>query len=245
MRKLISLILVLIMSIIPTAFACEECEGGKVWETGDLLVVAYCKEWVSLRQTASTKSERLEKVPLGKSVYFLSDAGNGFSHVYYDGEYGYILSEYLTYDGMSIRFVTGCNEWISLREGKSTKADRLTKIPLGSMVTTTSSEVGDDSRFAWVNYENEGGYALEEYLSLTPYEKGDWLAVKNCEEYVTLRGEPSVDGEAVKKLPLGTEVEMIGEGRNGFIAVRHGLDIGYVLAGYLGEPAPQMPVWKK
>lgn len=241
MRKLISLILVLIIFALPTAFACEEHEGGKAWETGDMLAVTNCKEWVSLRKTASAKAERLAKVPLGKSVYYLSDAGNGFSHVYYDGEYGYIRSDYLTYDGISVRFVTGCNEWISLRESASTKARRLEKIPLGDMVYYTDLE--NNSRFAWVNYANEGGYALEQYLSLTPYEKGDWLAVTNCEEYVTLRMDPSVNGEAVKKLPLGTEVQMIGAGRNGFIAVRHGLDIGYVLAGYLGEPAPQMLVW--
>lgn len=236
MRKLISLILVLMICVVSTVYACEECEGGKVWETGDMLVVTNCKEWVSLRKTASVKAQRLAKVPLGKSVYYLSDAGNGFSHVYYDGEYGYIKSDYLTYDGTSIRFVTGCEEWISLRESASTKARRLEKIPLGSMVTYTDME--GDSKFAWVNYENEGGYALEEYLSLTPYEKGDRLAVVNCEEYVTLRADPSVKGESVKKLPLGTEVQMIGAGRNGFIAVRHGMDIGYVLAGYLDEPAP-------
>ena len=227
MRKLLTLILSLILAAMPMAMACEECGG---WQTGDMLVVTNCKEWVSLRTTASTKAERLARVPLGKSVYYLSEAANGFSHVYYNGMYGYILSEHVEYDGVSCRFVTGCDEWISLRQTASKKAARLEKIPLGAMVSATEMNLDD---FMHVNYNGKAGYALREYLSLTPFEPGDVLTVSNCNEYITLRQSPSVNAASLSRIPLGASVTVISEAENGFMCVRYLGQVGYVLSGYL------------
>lgn len=229
MRKLLALILTLILAAMPMALACEECGG---WQTGDMLVVANCKEWVSLRETASTKAARLARVPLGESVYYLSEAENGFSHVYYGGMYGYILSEYLTYDGISYRFVTGCDEWISLRQTASTKAARLEKIPLGAMVSATEMNLDE---FVHVNYNGKAGYALRKYLSLTPFEPGDILQVGNCNEYITLRQDPSVNAASLSRIPLGANVTVISEAENGFMCVRYLGQTGYVLSGYLSD----------
>lgn len=238
MRKILVLILTIVIALAPAALACEENEGGEVWNTGDLLVVTNCKEWVSLRKTASTKAERLARIPLGKSVYYLSEAGNGFCHVAYDGQYGYVLAKYLTYDGNSVRYVTGCEEWISLRESASTKADRLAKIPLGKMVYYTCMGAGEE--FAWVNYGNKNGYALEKYLSLYPFEPGDELYVTNCDEYITLYREPSAHSKAVTLLLKWHHVNMIREAENGFVYVECDGLYGYVLPGYLTDRNPNV-----
>ena len=230
MRRTLALVLILITLMTCSAYACEECEGGETWETGDILVVSNCREWVSLRRSASTKAGRLAKVPVHEWVYFLSDADNGFAHVYWDGQYGYIHSDYLVYDGITVRFVTGCEEWISLRKEATTKAERLKKIPLGSMVYVTDVA---GSRFAHVNYGDEAGYVLKEYLSDTPYSKGDTLRVANCEEWITLRAEPSTDAASRARLPLGSAVTVVSAAENGYIAVRCGNLQGYVMAGYL------------
>ena len=68
MKKILALMLMIFVFLTSAAFACEENEGGNTWETGDLLVVTGCEEWVSLRKTASTKAERLDKVPLRITV---------------------------------------------------------------------------------------------------------------------------------------------------------------------------------
>lgn len=59
--------------------------------------IVNCKNYVSLRESRSTKSARLAKVPLGAVVFaFPEDSGeNGFTWCVYQDEYGYILSEYL------------------------------------------------------------------------------------------------------------------------------------------------------
>jgi len=237
MKRILTMLLML-MVLIPAGFACEENEGGNTWETGDMLVVTGCKEWVSLRKTASTKAQRLTKVPLGRSVYYLSDAENGFCHVAYDGKYGYVLEKYLTYDGVSVRYVTGCEEWISLRESASTKADRLAKIPLGAKLAYTC--MGRGAEFAWVNYGNRGGYALEKYLSLYPFEPGDELYVTNCDEYITLRREPSVNSKAVTLLLKDHHVHMVREAENGFVYIECDGLYGYVLPGYLTDRNPNV-----
>ncbi len=57
--------------------------------------VVNCDEWISLRETASTSSKALKTIPLGKSVEYISDVGNGFYKVRYNGVVGYALAQYL------------------------------------------------------------------------------------------------------------------------------------------------------
>ena len=66
-------------------------------EQGANMRVVKCKEYVSLREERSTKSTRLAKVPLGASVLAFPEYGekNGFIYCVYNGEEGFILSEYL------------------------------------------------------------------------------------------------------------------------------------------------------
>lgn len=64
--------------------------------------------------------------------------------------------------------VANCNEFITLREEPSTKSAAITRIPLGDGVTYLRNEGG---RFAYVNYQGQAGYVLQEYLEAeeTPY----------------------------------------------------------------------------
>ena len=66
-------------------------------DRGPNMRVVKCKEFVSLRETRSTSAKRLLKVPLGALVLAYPEYGeeNGFIYCVYQGEEGYILSEYL------------------------------------------------------------------------------------------------------------------------------------------------------
>ncbi len=57
--------------------------------------VVNCHSYVSLRSTPSTKAERLAKIPRRAKVSSIASVGNGMEYVYYDGQYGYVLSKYL------------------------------------------------------------------------------------------------------------------------------------------------------
>lgn len=57
--------------------------------------VVKCNEYITLRETASTKAAALNRVPLGATVTALSRADNGFLMVNYNGRMGFVLERYL------------------------------------------------------------------------------------------------------------------------------------------------------
>lgn len=59
------------------------------------------------------------------------------------------------------------------------------------------------------------------------------LAVYNCNEYITLRDEPSTSAEALDRIPLGAGVDYIGRAENGFYEVAYRGQTGYALSKYL------------
>ncbi len=66
-------------------------------EQGPNMKVVKCSSYVSLRESRSTSSKRLAKVPLGAMVLAFPEAGdgNGFLYCVYHGTEGFILAEYL------------------------------------------------------------------------------------------------------------------------------------------------------
>ena len=86
----------------------ESDSGTKV--VADTMRVVNCEEWVSLRREPDANSERLEYVPLGAEVYDCQWYSDEFIYGEYEGQYGYILSQYLT----RVRVINeenGADEW--------------------------------------------------------------------------------------------------------------------------------------
>lgn len=86
MKKLISSVLILVL-----IFSCAAAE-----RIGDRLQVEHCNEWITLRETPSTKADSLEQMPLGAdNLILLDDDFDDFAQVSYNGEIGYALKKYL------------------------------------------------------------------------------------------------------------------------------------------------------
>lgn len=86
-----------------TAGAGESAMAGASGAMGSQTVatlrVVNCNEWISLRSAPDTSATRLATVPLGATLSYVGDAGNGFYEVVYQGMGGYALSDYLIFDG--------------------------------------------------------------------------------------------------------------------------------------------------
>lgn len=67
---------------------------------------------------------------------------------------------------------------------------------------------------------------------------GDFVRVCGCEEYVTLREEPSTGAARIMQIPLGAQVIYKGPAGNGFTKVYFGGYDGYVLSKYLSRLDP-------
>ena len=59
-----------------------------------------------------------------------------------------------------------------------------------------------------------------------------WTVV-NCEEWISLREEPSVSAKVLKQVPLGAEVIWHDGAGNGFVVIEYEGVTGYALHGYL------------
>ena len=124
--------------------------------------------------------------------------------------------------------VVGCEEWISLRSIPSVmEGEVLARIPLGQLVHHIDDY--DNPEFAHVSYKGIEGYALRAYLSpcATIYK------VARCEEWISLRDTPSLNGETVDQIPLGTYVIFVKTSTDDFWYVNYNGKLGYVLSRYL------------
>ncbi len=87
-----------LVALILALGACAQAEIVDCWpgDEGKRMRVIDCEEWVSLRAKPSTKSERLEKIPLYETVFNCREAEGGFIRCEArDGKEGYVLSKYL------------------------------------------------------------------------------------------------------------------------------------------------------
>lgn len=72
-----------------------------------------------------------------------------------------------------------------------------------------------------------GGVALADALV------GDEVEVVRCEEFITLREEPSTSAAALARMPLGSKAAVIRDDGGDFLFVSYGHQAGYALRRYL------------
>ena len=135
------------------------------------LRVINCEEWVSLRARPDKSSARLATVPLGAYVegyYYNSE----FVECCYNGQWGYILSTYLSNGNTSSSAsshggnylgkmtVINCNEFVTLRASPSTSARAVTRVAKGEAVDAYYY----NGTFARCYYNGLEGYILSRYL---------------------------------------------------------------------------------
>ena len=173
MKKFIALLMLVAILMTATAYAKGAYLGT--------MTVVNCKNWVTLREKASTKADSVVRIPRGENVdaYAYNDR---FAECYYCGMHGYVLLDYLSdgyardyqryeygdsteqntdYDNFlgSMR-VVNCKNWVTLRASASTEATAVARIPLGEYVEAYKY----NGKFAECYYNGMHGYVLTKYL---------------------------------------------------------------------------------
>lgn len=245
-----SLVLLLILTMLFPVLPAQ----AKSAYLGRLQVIN-CEEWVSLRERPDKNSDRLAIVPLGAYVdgyYYNSE----FVECYYNGQWGYILSTYLSSGNASSsassygsnylgkKTVINCNEFVTLRSQPSTSASAVTRVAKGEEVDCYYY----NSTFTHCYYNGMSGYILSKYLGTSSgyngynssygYCNGDYLGclrVINCQEWVSLRQYASKNSDRLAIVPLGAYVEAYYYNSEFVYCYYNGL-WGYILSTYLGSP---------
>ena len=225
----------------------------------EIMCVANCNEYVSLRESPSTSSKRLKTVHLGELVSNCESAENGFVRCEWDGKTGYILFQYLAPTTFSAgegilknQMVVNCQEWVSLRELPDTSSARLIKVPLGAIVTQCVTYMGN---FVFCEYKGKKGYISTKYLRDADYSQAapaplvtkeypalpSVMEVYNCKEWVSLRREPSSASLQLAKVPLGGLVSSCQQVNDQFVSCQYNGTPGYVAIQYLKAYEPATP----
>ena len=135
---------------------------------GSTLYIAGCDVSITLRSEPSTSAAEISQIPVYSAVNYISSLDNGFSMVSYNGQTGYVLSDYLdtyepqVYTGMKCT-VANCRKSITLRTSASSTAEDILQLPLGTIVDYIDSSING---FYLVNYNGIMGYAKADYLVL-------------------------------------------------------------------------------
>jgi len=87
MRRIIGVCL--IVALIMSSAVAEDVIFG------DRLRVAYCNEYITLREEPSPDSKAIARVPLNSELIWLYQDFGGYSYVRFGDQFGYVASEYL------------------------------------------------------------------------------------------------------------------------------------------------------
>lgn len=131
--------------------------------------------------------------------------------------------------------VVNCSSWVTLRDGPSTRAGSVAKVPLGATVEAYYF----NSQFAECYYNGMHGYILTTYLSIgsgtASSTSSDYLGkmyVVNCSEFVTLRQYASTQAPSLTKVAKGQQVDAYYYDGYFCRCFYNGLE-GYILSQYL------------
>ena len=173
MKKFIALLMLVAILMTATAFARGAYLGT--------MTVVNCKNWVTLREKASTNADTVTRIPRGENVEAYS-CNDRFVECYYFGLHGYVLKDYLSgscardyqryeygdsteqntdYDNyLGYMRVVNCKNWVTLRASASTKAATVTRIPVDERVEAYKY----NQEFMECYYNGMHGYVLSKYL---------------------------------------------------------------------------------
>lgn len=177
---------------------------------------------VNVRGAASRDSSVVAKLKTGTQVTVIGEEGN-WSHIQYDGRYGYVMSIFLSSRDPSIkvdsqRYVKSPNSMpVNVREDAGKDSKVTAKLVTGTEVTVT--EVGEEWIGIRVQGSGEEGYVLASFLTRdNPYEEstgknsGIVYLVSENDGSINIREKADKTSKLVDQVPSGTQAELISAG---------------------------------
>lgn len=258
MRTRIISILVSVMLVLSLASTAMAAEGYYV-ATAEISATVSNPDpadRLNLRTKPSEDAPTLGKYYTGVYVEVLSAEKDGWVKVRFCNLEGYMLAKYLAFGqdrlqvgsaipGVKIKNTGG--KGLNLRKTQSVNSSSLGLYPNGQTVLVYGvSET-------WCHVQTEDGkigFMLRESLSPVPeFDKGSGKSGStggsgtgtttakvnnpNPDDRLNLRTAPNADAPTLGKYYNGVHVELLGSEKNGWIKVRFGNLVGYMLAEFL------------
>lgn len=202
--------------------------------------------YVDVHSEPDWSSPVIFTVPFDNAVGFVSDVGNGFARIEYNGSFGYLEKAYLK-DNPPSTFVTkvlyaaNVNEVAYIRSAPAEGASIVATIPIDSAV----GYIEDLDDFYRVEFQGNYGYMYSRYLTDREPSRNVTrvLYVTGVAEAASLRKAPSADSSVIVNVPLNGAVGYIGD-YGDFYRVEYQGKYGYILVRYLTDKKPATNVSK-
>ena len=150
---------------------------------GENFKTFYTVDRINLRKGPGIDFESMALIPAGTRLSVDTNSGNLWKKTYYNGNYGYVSSDYLSEDTVSYNYEDDASDssddstgsrhqmWatatIALRSNPSATYTKVGTLYKGNPITVFSYDANDE----WCTVEREGGgiaYIPREYLSFSP-----------------------------------------------------------------------------
>ena len=221
---------IMVCTMAATAFAAEISAG-----CGTVTASA-----LKLRAEASTSSTCLTLLAKGTTVVIEDDSTEGWYKVNYEGETGYLSSEYVAFSEKSDAklgngMVTGSS--VNVRSAASTESSKVTALSKGTVVAIT----GMDNGWYKVSVDGKTGYIRSDYMSITK----EALTSRGKEEATAAPAASTKGSEIVAyaKKYLGVRYSYGGSSPKGFdcsgytmyVMKQFGISLPHTATGQLGR----------
>ena len=217
---------------------------------------------VSIRSAASTDADKLDVLVGSYSITRTGVGDNGWSKVDYNGQTGYIKSEYLTTTKpaaasdstqQTTKETVYATAGVNIRAKASADADVIGTLIAGYSITRTS----DSNGWSKVDYNGQTGYIKSDYLTTTKPQvtesnqtssssntsssKSDIEEVKEtvyATAGVNIRAKASADADKIGTLAAGGSITRTGKTSSGWSRVDYNGQTGYIKSDYLTTTKP-------
>lgn len=198
----------------------------------------------NFRGGPSIESNRLYTIPEGTKVTFLDEGENGFTHISYQGQTGYIYTKLLDL-GDSMMSDSGIASTVTTREMQSASGRRNNS---GTMLmaqggilanrngsaTAVSVEVEDVAAVSnMIEVQTVIASAAQAEAAVRMVGTPTGGTTYEIRSRANMRTSPSVEGGWITTLPAGADVISLGETAGGYTMVQYDGITGYVLEDVL------------
>lgn len=198
----------------------------------------------NLRGAPSIESRKLDTVPEGTMVVFLDEGENGFTHISYQGQTGYIYTKLLELED-SMASDSGIASTVMTREMQNTGGRRNNNgiiltgqsgilAARNEVSTTVSVEAEDVAAVSdMVEVQTIVASAAQAEAAARAASMTTGGTAFEIRSRANMRVSPSAEGDWITTLPVGADVISLGETTGGYTMVQYDGITGYVLEDVL------------
>ena len=255
MKKTLGLILAVLMlfAALPVAAMRAEADTDgtqSVTASEQKGTIVNCKEWVNVREEASSKSRLLGKANKGETYTVLGKSGD-WVKIDFDGEDGYVYKSYIRVKGTPVDTpvegktakIVNCKKMVNVRSEASSNSRLLGTAKKGETFKVLAT-AGD-----WVKIvyqEDKAGYVFSTYVKITdeggeePTE-GKVGKIVNCRKMANVRAKATSNSKLLGTVKKGETYKVLGKSGDWVKIAYHGKE-GYVFKRYIRITEPEEPI---